>query len=233
MAERSRSQKRDSSPGWLASLVGAIFLVSAGFMLGLVVGVVQDEPELVMNHITGDSQDVEWVESQAQFDPEYAELGQGSEGRPAYVPSGQGEGWPETEGELQETELVAYEYPPVDLRPPSDAVLAAPGVTPVAVQPPPKASARPPAVSARPPAGRTGFSVQVGAFAESAPAHKIADDLKVKGYRVYITPSAGSRDGRWRVRVGPLSTRERAQDVAQQLKVEEKLPTWVLSEGGG
>ena len=90
-----------------------------------------------------------------------------------------------------------------------------------------------PPVSARPPAGRSGFSVQVGAFSESAPAHKIADDLKAKGYQVYITPSAGSRDGRWRVRVGPLSNREKAEVVARQLKVDERLPTWVLSEGGG
>ena len=35
----SRGQGRASSPNWLASLVGAVFLIAAGFALGLVVGV--------------------------------------------------------------------------------------------------------------------------------------------------------------------------------------------------
>jgi cell division protein FtsN len=35
---------------------------------------------------------------------------------------------------------------------------------------------------------------------------------------------------RWRVRVGPVATREQADEVASKL-AREKLPTWVLAEG--
>jgi DedD protein len=78
-----------------------------------------------------------------------------------------------------------------------------------------------------------GFSVQVGAFVENESAERVAKDLRGKGFPVYVSPKAGARDGRWRVRVGPLSTRGKADEIAQQLKTREGLPTWVLSEGGG
>ena len=239
MAERSRSQKGESTPGWLASLVGAIFLVSAGFMLGLVVGIVKDEPELVMNHLVGNDEEVVWSENQSEFTANDSSGARVPQPRLAYIPSGQGDGWPKSEGEVVPAvaDQVASQTPPVDLRPNSVENESAPSEVSSAPPPvsaaPPAYSSTPRAVSSIPPAERGGFSVQVGAFAQSAPAHKIADDLKSKGYRVYITPSADSRDGRWRVRVGPLSSRERADVVAQQLKVDEQLPTWVLSEGGG
>ena len=62
MAEGSRSAKRASSPNWLASLMGAVFLISAGFMLGRVFGVVKEEPQLVISHIAGESEEVRWSE---------------------------------------------------------------------------------------------------------------------------------------------------------------------------
>lgn len=65
MAEGSRSTKRASSPSWLASLMGAVFLISAGFMLGLIVGVVKEEPDLVIGHLGGQSEEVEWSEQGA------------------------------------------------------------------------------------------------------------------------------------------------------------------------
>lgn len=79
------------------------------------------------------------------------------------------------------------------------------------------------------PAGE-GFAVQVGAFAERAAAERLAESLRAKGLSVYI--SAGAKEGaaRWRVRVGPLATREQAERTAARLKRDEKLPTWVLSE---
>ena len=75
------------------------------------------------------------------------------------------------------------------------------------------------------------MAVQVGAFSESRAAEKLAADLRAKGYPVYLSPGAGSGDARWRVRVGPLASKEEAGRTAARLKVEEKLPTWVLSEG--
>ena len=77
------------------------------------------------------------------------------------------------------------------------------------------------------------LSVQVGAFAESRAAEQLAESLRSSGLPVYVSPSAAAAgDQRWRVRVGPLATREEADRIAARLKSKEKLPTWVLTEDG-
>ena len=77
------------------------------------------------------------------------------------------------------------------------------------------------------------LSVQVGAFAESRAAEQLATSLRSSGLPVYVSPSAAAAgDQRWRVRVGPLATREEADRIAARLKSKEKLPTWVLTEDG-
>ncbi len=92
-----------------------------------------------------------------------------------------------------------------------------------------------PEVSAAPTRGASvrGASVQVGAFSERASAERLAESLRAKGHPVYVSPGAGAGDARWRVRVGPLASREEAERRAGRLKREEKLPTWVLDEGSG
>ena len=91
---------------------------------------------------------------------------------------------------------------------------------------------RPVEVSAAPPRAG-GFAIQVGAFAQSESAQRLADGLREKGMDVYLSP--GTQDGaaRWRVRVGPLASRAEAERLAARIKTDEKLPTWVLQEGGG
>ncbi len=91
-------------------------------------------------------------------------------------------------------------------------------------------AAQPFARPAPPRAGR--FAIQVGAFAQSESAQHLADGLREKGMDVYLSP--GSQDGaaRWRVRVGPLASRAEAERLAARIKTDEKLPTWVLQEGG-
>ena len=102
-------------------------------------------------------------------------------------------------------------------------------VDPVAADP-----AAVPAVAAPPRAlGDGGFVIQVGAFSDSETAENMAGSLQERGFPAHVTASAGAGDERWRVRVGPVSTRERADDLARQLKQQEKLPTWVIKEGGG
>jgi cell division protein FtsN len=217
MAEGSRSAKRSSSPSWLASLMGAVFLISAGFMLGLIVGVVKEEPELVMGHLGGQSEEVEWSEQQTEFStPDVAAAGPNTYASDELGSTDFGAGddfgieVPSTAAE--DTASRAYEAPQ-----PRAVAAMVPAPVPVAAE----------AVSS-PQSGN--FSVQVGAFSENEPAERIADDLRSKGFSVYVTPSAGSRDGRWRVRVGPMITRAEADDVAQQLKTREQLPTWVVTE---
>ena len=87
---------------------------------------------------------------------------------------------------------------------------------------------RPEVLSPGAPAGR--FAVQVGAFSENRSAERLADTLRRKGFDVYVTPGAQAGESRWRVRVGPMHTREDAERAAARLKTEEKLPTWVLDE---
>jgi DedD protein len=74
------------------------------------------------------------------------------------------------------------------------------------------------------------FAVQVGAFADGAAAERLADSLRAKGYAVHVVVGTGAGASRWRVRVGPLGSREEADAAAARLKREETLPTWVLDE---
>jgi DedD protein len=201
--------------------MGAVFLISAGFMLGLVVGVVKEEPELVMGHLSGQSEEIRWSEQETE------------------------QGMPDVSarGPL----LDEAEEPPVNRPWADDTIALDPPIAIVAAAedrasrgyeaPQPRLiSSLPAPAKAAPKITRSvqsrGYSVQVGAFSESSAADRVLDDLRSKGFSVYITPSAGSRDGRWRVRVGPMDTRAEALEVAQQLKTQERLPTWVLSEGG-
>jgi DedD protein len=85
-------------------------------------------------------------------------------------------------------------------------------------------------VAAPMPSGRV--AVQVGAFGDNAAAEKLAGRLRKRGFPVYVSPGTGDGSVRWRVRVGPLATREDAERAAARLKRDEGLPTWVLEEGG-
>ena len=61
-------------------------------------------------------------------------------------------------------------------------------------------------------------------------AERLAASLRDKGFSVYVSPGARAGEARWRVRVGPLATREEAERAASRLKKVEKLPPWILSE---
>ena len=70
---------------------------------------------------------------------------------------------------------------------------------------------------------REGFSGQVGAFGDVAAARGLAEQLEGAGYPVYVAPPApGGEEQRWRVRVGPIETRERAERVASELKIAQE-----------
>lgn len=74
------------------------------------------------------------------------------------------------------------------------------------------------------------FAVQVGAFSENESAERLAENLRKKGFDVYISAGAKVTQPRWRVRVGPFPDRKEAERAAGRLKKNEKLPTWVLDE---
>jgi DedD protein len=115
----------------------------------------------------------------------------------------------------------------------AEAAVSAPAD--VAAAPPPAPPPLPSADRAAAPGARAAgkLSVQVGAFAESRAAEQLAESLRGAGLPVYVSPSAEAEgQKRWRVRVGPVATREEAERIASRLKTKEKLPTWVLTEDG-
>jgi DedD protein len=159
------------------------FLIVAGLLLGMVAGVVWEDPDLVLAYLSGETEDVAWTTPVAK--------------PPA----------PEVAAPPPERER------PVDpqMRREQAAVVAE----------------KVPAVAAAP-AGSV--AIQVGAFGTSRAAESLASSLRDNGYRVYVSPGTAGADARWRVRVGPLATREEAEGTAERLKKVEKLPTWILSE---
>ncbi len=107
-----------------------------------------------------------------------------------------------------------------------DAVPAEPGATAPSPEPAVASAPRP-----AEPLARSGFSIQVGAFAELVAAQHLARELEEAGFSSYVTqPELGETTPRYRVRVGPLETRGAAEELAGVLKKERGLPTWILEE---
>jgi DedD protein len=201
--ERHRSRSSRSS-GWLATLAGAALLVAVGFGVGLVAGTAYEEPELVAQHVAGQTTDVALGPDAA---PEAAAEG----GDVAAAPPQPEVGTPEA----------AFEAPPAAPLGAGalDDEARAPGPAPVEVP------AQKPVV--KPALGGAGFSIQVGAFASDATARQLAGELGKRGYAAYVTEEGAG--ARYKVRVGPLGSRSEAEQVAERLKTEHRLPTWILA----
>jgi len=198
-----RASHGEGRGGWLASILGAAVLIAGGFLCGLVLGLLAEEPGLVVSHLAGQSEEVAWDAPEPAGE---AQAGAGAAPGPARAPA-------RPKARTQEV-----------------APSAEPARAGEATREPARPE-RTPAVSARPPAGA--LAVQVGAFAESASAEALARRLEESGYDAYVTPGPGPGAGRWRVRVGPLTGREAADRTAERLRSREDLPTWILEEPGG
>ncbi len=190
--------------GWIAASAVALIVTSAGFAVGIFAGLTWEEPGLVIGWLSGDTDGIEWRA--------------------------------ETAGEPESIAAEAAKPPDVAAPPPlgaGDEKL--PPAPVVRAAPEKRKNSRPPAppapsvASVRTPAAPgEAFAVQVGAFAERSAADVLVSSLRSAGFPVYL--SAGESGARWRVRVGPHSTRAAAENAAARLKSEQKLPTWVLSE---
>lgn len=66
-------------------------------------------------------------------------------------------------------------------------------------------------------AGLTAWVVQAGSFSSRENAEKLAGQLKAKGFSAYIEDIAGDKPA-YRVRIGPLLSKARAQQTAKSLK---------------
>jgi len=190
---QSKPREREAvGSSWLAALVGLVFLVFAGFGVGMVAGVVWEDPGLIFAYLAGETEEVAW---------------DGSTDAASDVAARAPEPEPEPLVDPQLRRNAAIE------------AAAVPLVEPARPAPPPVAAA---------PAGK--LAVQVGAFESSEAAERLAKSLEGKGFPVYVSPGTKAGNARWRVRVGPLATREEAEATAERLKKSQKLPTWILNE---
>ncbi len=210
----AKSQKSNATPktGWLPSLLGATLLVLSGFSLGLVVGVVKDEPELVAGHLSGRSQEISWA---TEVLPE--ETAPGVAAAPDFMSQAGEAVQAKPESEFSDRTGSADDMPHVDLPETRSTV---------SVSQLPKVSA------ARATNSGAAYIVQVGAFKASQPAERVANELGKKGYAAYVVTASEGEKKLWRVRVGPMTSRDEADSVSSRLKREEKMMPFVLSEGG-
>lgn len=86
---------------------------------------------------------------------------------------------------------------------------------------PPPAGAEP----ARAPAGTA--VIQVFSSAEQSQAGDIRDRLTAAGYKAYLSPVAVGGRTMYRVRIGPFTSRAKAQEVAERVRKSHRLDTWV------
>jgi cell division septation protein DedD len=219
--------------GILRGLGRLVVLVGLGFGLGLAIGLVTEEPALLYGHLRGASESVPLAESQRILDVPNPPVG--------VVAS-------DTRSGARGTEVAARPDP----SPRGPAVVAAGGSQPKAPAELPKVSAPRPVVTSAAVAPRnavaqpqpqpqphpqpspqrraeTGrdWAIQVGAFSDEATAQRLVDTLEAKNYPVAVVASSGAAQ-RWRVRVQPVRGEDRARGMADRLKREERLPTWMI-----
>ncbi len=220
--------------GWVSTLMALVVLVVVGFLCGALAGFLWEEPGLVLAYLSGNTEPVEWSETEpgpvAAEPPAYvenAELAPDTAAKLDAEAEASAEAALPVAASAREDEMkIVREMPPAPKLPP---VVAKPAEKkPVAAPAPVKPA--PTVVAAVAPAGR--FSVQVGAFADSATAEKLASRLRSRGYTTYVKADAEAGGKRYRVRVGPVNARARAEELAAKLAKGEKLPTWILDERG-
>lgn len=202
----SRPPRNRRGAGLAPALAGAALLVVLGFALGVVGGLVLEEPDLLLDYLLGRTQSVAVGES----GPDVA-----VEPPPAAAP------------EVSAPPPLAATAGESRAEPAANRITPATAPALPAVEDPAAEPAAP--FAAVSPAGA--FAVQVGAFADAAAAEHLARRLRARGHPVYVAPAAGSDAARWRVRVGPLGSRAEAEGVAARLEQEERVSTWVLAEG--
>jgi DedD protein len=186
-ASRPR-RRRAEGKGLLATLVAAALVVSGGFAVGLIAGIVLEQPGLMLDYWTGRSVPITEADVAARSEPKGAPVPAG----------GQTGSSPRREAPSRATDSSGARALDVATAPPT-----------------------------------SGFAVQVGAFSDAAAARRLAGELRAAELPVYVVSGSAAADARWRVRVGPVSTRREAERLATRLKRREKLPTWVLSESPG
>jgi len=160
MAER-RAKESAGRGGWPATLALGVVGVAAGFAVGIVAGIGWEEPALVFDYVTGDTERVDWSSINSPTDGEEALAGRSEELLPAVAA-------PPPRAAVEPKDLPAR-------RNAGTETVSAPADSPDLREPMPGG----------------GFSVQVGAFSDSQAAHALADSLRAQGFRVYLSRGEG------------------------------------------
>jgi cell division septation protein DedD len=92
----------------------------------------------------------------------------------------------------------------------------------------PPASPVAPAPAAKPAVAAAGSTwIQVYSSTNGARAREIAEQLRKASFPVVVAEIAKDGPTAWRVRVGPFSTRAKADAAATRLRREQRLDTWI------
>jgi DedD protein len=212
---RFRSGGAARAAGRLVALVGL------GFGAGLLIGVLTEEPTLLIGHLRGEGETVTMAELERESEsgtPPDAVVEQESRG-PESLPS---EAMRGDDGRVL-AERIALQKTVAE-----QEVAVVPSVAAAApIEAPPARPMREAAASSGIGASTGEWAIQVGAFSEEAAARALQANLQAKDYPVALVPSTGGAK-RWRVRVQPVQSEELARGLADRLKRDEKLPTWVV-----
>lgn len=123
--------------------------------------------------------------------------------------------------------------------PPRPSEAPPPEVKPSPAPPPPAAAtaaaSKPPAPAVASGSSRTaaasspgGHVVQVAALNSRGDADARVKKLAAKGYTAFVETPSPSTPNVYRVRVGPFTTKQEAQAVADRLQKEERIKPWVV-----
>lgn len=81
--------------------------------------------------------------------------------------------------------------------------------------------------AAAPAAAGGGLVIQVFSTADKEQADRLRERLVKAGQSAFLSPSEKGSQTMYRVRVGPFASREQAEQVAEKLRKEQKLDTWI------
>jgi len=206
---RRHRQGEQAGAGWLATLGGAVLLLAVGFAVGLLAGTVWEAPDLVMDYLAGRTTELPLAReiSADPVEPPVEAPQRASQARPLGARAGSPE---------LPSAGAAADGAPVSAPPP------APRFEPPAPRPEPRAP------RAEPPA-QGGFAIQVGAFGDADSAARLAGKLRARGFSAHVHGGEGAGGSSFRVRVGPVASREEATRLARKLESDLQLPTWILS----
>jgi len=120
---------------------------------------------------------------------------------------------------------------PIDERSPETPVVETPPTTeaktpPAPEKPTPESSTTAPTTTQPETAAATvpkAWAVQVGSFTQRDNAMKLRDKLRAKGYKSFVEQITSAGKTFYRVRVGPVVTRDNAEALQKELQTKQKM----------